>query len=67
MISFDLDKFEDEILDWLGEKLDNPPELFLRTKLGMLLKTKLKKLGYWKNKARGKPATKKEMKERMGE
>lgn len=39
----------------LTKELKRADEGFLRTELGKLLKVELSRLGYWKNKPRGKP------------
>ena len=39
--------------NWVKNKLRDADSNFLRTKLGLLLKKELTRLGYWRNKARG--------------
>jgi len=48
----------DELVRWFLEHEDDKPDKLAHNKTWNILKTFLKDMGYWKNKARGKPDAK---------
>jgi len=48
----------DELIKWFMKHRDDKPDNLAHSKTWKIMKDNLKDMGYWKNKARGKPNAK---------